>query len=63
MGTKNTDYKNNYNKENYSRIALYFPKDFKDNITDFCNASDVPMAEFIKNLVYEQIGDYGNTYN
>lgn len=60
MGTKSTDYKNNYNKDNYSRIALYFPKDFKDNISDLCNASDVPMAEFIKNLVYEKIGDYFN---
>ena len=58
MGTKNTDYKNSYNKDNYSRIALYFPKDFKDNISDYCNAADVPMAEFIKKLVYDEIGDY-----
>ncbi len=58
MGTKNTEYKNSYNKDNYSRIALYFPKDFKDSISDYCNAADVPMAEFIKDLVYEKIGDY-----
>lgn len=58
MGTKNTEYKNSYNKDNYSRIALYFPKDFKESISDYCNAADVPMAEFIKDLVYEKIGDY-----
>ena len=32
MGKKSTDYKNQYNKENYSRIEVYFPKKDKEAI-------------------------------
>lgn len=57
MGTEYTKYKNLYNKDNYSRITLYFPKNEKEAIDEYCKANSVAVAEFIKGLVYDKIGD------
>lgn len=57
MGTEYTKYKNLYNKDNYSRITLYFPKNEKEAIDEYCKANSVAVAEFIKSLVYDKIGD------
>ncbi len=62
MGTKATDLKNQYNKDNYSRIALYFPKAEKQAISSYCKENNIPQAEFIKDLIYNKIGDYIKDY-
>lgn len=57
MGTKYTDYKNAYNKENYSRITLYFPKAEKESLSAYCKEKKIPVSEFVKSLVYKEVGD------
>ena len=62
MGKKSTAYKNQYNKDNYSRIELSFPKVDKEAIANYCKKNNVPQAEFIKDLIYNKIGDYIEEY-
>ena len=62
MGKKSTEYKHQYNKENYSRIEVYFPKKDKEAIAEYCKKHNYSQGEFIKDLVYNKIGDYIEEY-
>lgn len=57
MGNEFTNYKKSYNKDNYSRITLYFPKNDKIAIDEYCKENNIAVAEFIKGLVYDKIGN------
>lgn len=57
MGTKGTKYKNEFNKENYSRVYLYLPKAEKEALSVYCKEKNIPVAEFVKNLIYDKVGD------
>ena len=58
MGTKNTNYKKSYNKDNYSRITVYLLKKEKEAVDEYCKINKITVAEFIKKLVYNEIGDF-----
>lgn len=58
METKNTNYKKSYNKDNYSRITVYLLKKEKEAVDEYCKINKITVAEFIKKLVYNEIGDF-----
>ncbi|MDD6992054.1 MAG: DUF6290 family protein [Oscillospiraceae bacterium] len=62
MSKKSTEYRSQYNKKNYSRIEVYFPKKDKEAIAEYCKKHHYSQAEFIKDLVYNKIGDYIEEY-
>lgn len=54
---KNTEYIKNYNKENYSRVSLYFTKEQKEVLQNYCDERNLTLNEFIKGLIDAKIGD------
>lgn len=48
-----TDYKNQFNKDNYDRINLVLQKGQKAILKDFCDKMDISINEYIKLLIRE----------
>lgn len=53
---KQTEYKKNYNKENYSCVHVYFTKEQKELLNNYCDERNLAISEFIKNLIRKEIG-------
>lgn len=53
---KATDYKREYNKQNYARVPIYFSKEQKEIIQTYCDERNMSVSEFIKGLIEKEIG-------
>ena len=55
---KRNKYITEYVKENYKRIPLNIDKQsFYDRIIPYCKKSGIPVNTFIKQLIYERLGN------
>ncbi len=51
-----TNYKNNFNKENYERIVLYLRHDDKERWKKAAQESEMTISAFVKSCVEKEIG-------
>lgn len=54
--TTSTEVKNRWNKENYSRIVLYLPKEDAARYAARCEADGKPMSDVPKAAIYDYLG-------